>query len=512
MPRLANQLAVALAFLFVCASAFGVDIPSIIDFGRTPHDEHVTATVELENESDAPVYFDFMSTCPCVIVDPASLSVASGESATVEFTLDPRQYEGEIEKAVLFRSSREDADRGLLRVTAFVTRPTDADAEGCTDCEILAESIQEQGYRHWLNENWVVADVYYTEGCHECEELIERTIPRIEDSLNIRVSVRRHNVLEPDQYELLMAEVDRREVDLRGFPVVTVGDTLLSGGELTTDSLRSALAAASGKNPDTAAPLPARRAGPNAAEREAGTGHGTLVDRLAVVPVLVAGLVDGVNPCAFATLLFLLSSLTVVGKNRREILAIGAIFASAVFITYFAVGLGLFHALRAASVFPLIAATIRWLMVALLTVFAGLSVYDYVLVKQGKASKMVLQLPDRFKRRIHASVRRGVRGYSLVAGAAAMGFAVSIFELGCTGQVYFPTISYMVQSGGGFTGYGLLVVYNLGFIAPLLALFAAVYVGIGSDGLLRFFRANLGRLKLALAVVFVVLAVFTALP
>jgi cytochrome c biogenesis protein CcdA len=149
-------------------------------------------------------------------------------------------------------------------------------------------------------------------------------------------------------------------------------------------------------------------------------------------------------------------------------------------------------------------------MVALLTVFAGLSVYDYVLVRQGRASKMVLQLPDRFKRRIHASVRRGVRGYSLVAGAAAMGFAVSIFELGCTGQVYFPTISYMVQSGGGLTGYGLLVVYNLGFIAPLLALFAAVYVGIGSDGLLRFFRANLGRLKLALAVVFVVLAGFTA--
>ena len=146
-------------------------------------------------------------------------------------------------------------------------------------------------------------------------------------------------------------------------------------------------------------------------------------------------------------------------------------------------------------------------MVAALVVFAALSVYDYILVRRGQASRMVLQLPDRFKRRIHASVRHGVRTSSLVAGAVAMGFGVSVFELGCTGQVYLPTISYMVQSGDDAAGYGLLTVYNAGFIAPLIALFAAVHLGMGSQGLLRLFRANLGRIKLLLAGAFAALAV-----
>lgn len=474
------------------------------------YDERVEHIIELKNDSPEPIYFDFMSTCPCITVDPESVTVEAGSTADVRIVLDPHEYQGDIEKMVMIRSSVEELDGGLLRVFAHVERPAGAEALGCSDCEILAESIQEQGYRHWLSEHWIVVDIYYTEGCHECEELIRDTIPRIRRDLSIEVSIRRHNVLEPEQYELLLEEVERRGRELRGFPVVVIGDTLLAGVELSQESLRAAMAGEAGKDPDDVASL---RSGdsepeagdPNAAER----GGGGLVRRLSVVPVLAAGLVDGVNPCAFATLLFLLSSLAVVGRNRREILLIGVIFAASVFATYFAVGLGLFHALRAASVFPIVATIIRWAMVAVLLAFAGLSVYDYVLVTRGRASEMVLQLPDRFKQRIHRSVRQGVRGYSIFAGALVMGFAVSIFELGCTGQVYFPTISYMVQSGGGFTGYGLLVVYNLGFITPLLVLFAAVYFGIGSDGLLRFFRRNLGRLKLTLALVFAALAVLT---
>ena len=42
--------------------------------------------------------------------------------------------------------------------------------------------------------------------------------------------------------------------------------------------------------------------------------------------VAAAGLLDGVNPCAFATIIFLLSYLQVARRSPREILAVGAAF------------------------------------------------------------------------------------------------------------------------------------------------------------------------------------------
>ena len=74
---------------------------------------------------------------------------------------------------------------------------------------------------------------------------------------------------------------------------------------------------------------------------------------MSVVAVAAAGLLDGVNPCAFTTLIFLLASLALAGRGRREVLAIGAFFSLAVFLTYLAIGLGFFAALRAAAVVPL---------------------------------------------------------------------------------------------------------------------------------------------------------------
>jgi hypothetical protein len=64
-------------------------------------------------------------------------------------------------------------------------------------------------------------------------------------------------------------------------------------------------------------------------------------DTLAVGWVLLAGVLDGVNPCAFATIIFFLSYLHVARRSPREILAVGAAFILAVFLTYFVAGLGL---------------------------------------------------------------------------------------------------------------------------------------------------------------------------
>jgi cytochrome c biogenesis protein CcdA len=63
------------------------------------------------------------------------------------------------------------------------------------------------------------------------------------------------------------------------------------------------------------------------------------------IQIVLAGLVDGVNPCAIATMIFLISFLAVQKRKRGEILAIGLTFSAAVFVTYLFLGLGAFKAI-----------------------------------------------------------------------------------------------------------------------------------------------------------------------
>ena len=62
-----------------------------------------------------------------------------------------------------------------------------------------------------------------------------------------------------------------------------------------------------------------------------------------------AALADSINPCAFAVMLLLLTSILSKEDNRRKAIWAGLLFALAVFASYFAMGLGLFSALASAS-------------------------------------------------------------------------------------------------------------------------------------------------------------------
>ncbi len=62
-----------------------------------------------------------------------------------------------------------------------------------------------------------------------------------------------------------------------------------------------------------------------------------------------------------------------------------------------------------------------------------------------------------------------------------IGFAISVLELVCTGQVYLPTITF-VMGVEEMRRHALsyLLLYNLAFVAPLLVVFALVHWGTTS--------------------------------
>lgn len=225
-----------------------------------------------------------------------------------------------------------------------------------------------------------------------------------------------------------------------------------------------------------------------------------------VLTVVGAGLVDGLNPCAFATIVFFISYLAFLGRKGREILAVGAAFALGVFITYLLVGMGL---LRVLERLTFLTALSRWVygLTALFCLFLAIfSFLDYRRARRGEFQDMTLRIPQRLRRQINRVIRGGAQMRAFVPIAFVTGFIVSIIELACTGQVYLPTIIFVMgmpdMQGQAFL---YLLLYNLAFILPLVVVFGLTYFGTTSEQLGIFIGRRTATIKLGTALLFLVL-------
>ena len=459
-----------------------------------------TEVVAVNRGSDS-VELTFVPTCTCLTVFPVKARIGPGASASFALSFDSKDDSGITERGFIVRSNvpGEKALYYLLTGVVRVDRPKKGAASGTVGV------LPKGGTASAAS---IAILYYYTPGCRSCEEFLRVEIPELEAHYGLRIDLTRRDLLEASVYEELSSFASSIGASIRLIPALRVEGILLQGDEEIRARLPGLLVTrAAGGSLALSVP---RTEG--AASWSSGASALLLGSaRLAVLPVMAAGLVDGINPCAFTTLIFLLASLALAGRGRREVLAIGALFTLGVFFTYLGVGLGLFAALRAASAVSPISVLLRWIIFAALVVFSALSVYDYTRVRAGEPSKMLLQLPDSLKLRIHASIRTRAKTLALAGSSLAMGFLVSIFEFACTAQVYLPTLAYLARARRRDDALGLLLAYNLCFIAPLLVVFAASYFGVGSKRITSLFQRQLGKVKLALAFVFLGLAILTAL-
>ena len=226
--------------------------------------------------------------------------------------------------------------------------------------------------------------------------------------------------------------------------------------------------------------------------------------------VAFGGLVDGINPCAFATIIFLLSYLQITRRTPRQVAQVGLAFIAGVFVSYFVLGLGLMEAL--ARIQALVAG-FRKMLNAALAVFSlvilVLNVRDGILCLRGRMGDMALQLPGFLKGRIHGVIRKGSRHANFVIAAFVVGAVVSVIELACTGQVYLPIIGYMQGQGGNLrTGLAYLTVYNLMFVAPLFLIFVVACFGFTHAKLTDLLQRHAALVKFCTAGLFLFLFLF----
>ncbi|MCR4408027.1 MAG: hypothetical protein NUW24_14100 [Anaerolineae bacterium] len=339
---------------------------------------------------------------------------------------------------------------------------------------------------------------FYQVGCRECDRA-ELDLRYLQQRYPLAISefdVREHSTL----CEWLGAQTGVPEEKRLTAPAVFVGHEALVGEEINAHSLEALVE----KYVTTGAPSLWEEFNPAEAEQ-------SIVQRfksLGVLTVAFAGLIDGLNPCAFATLIFFVSYLTISGRQGKEVLAVGTAFTVGVFLAYLAVGLG-FH--RVLGLFGDLLTTLgRWLYgltAALCAVLAVVSLLDFRKARRGEIGDMALNLPHSLRMRINAIIRRGRHSRAFVAGAFVTGILVSFLELACTGQVYLPTIIFVMSVPEmRARAVSFLLLYNLLFITPLVVVFALVWYGTGAKQLSGFLQRHAATIKLGMALLFAGLA------
>ena len=219
--------------------------------------------------------------------------------------------------------------------------------------------------------------------------------------------------------------------------------------------------------------------------------------------VLGAGLVDGLNPCAFTTIIFFVSYLAAMERKGREILLVGGAFTAAMFLAYLLVGIGVLGFVHSLGIVQTLSHLVYLATGIFCLVLAILAVYDLYRIKQGRVEDIALKLPQVLRRRVHKAIREGANVRNYIWAAFVTGFFVSLLELACTGQVYLPTIIFV--SGIPelrINAVGYLILYNLMFIVPLVIIFLLVFYGTTSLQLATFMRRNVALVKLLTAVLF----------
>jgi len=474
-----------LLFLFilpgVLSSQIAVD-PYEWNLGEVLRNKVYTGSVTIKNNGEETVSVSLMSTCSCLTLSESEWDLKPGEVRSVDLFYDTVDDTREFEKLLIIRTSDPSLPKAFFPVFGQVTGAS-PEAE-----EIFPAKPSLEG-----RENEAAAfDYYYDPGCRVCQEFLEDYVPRLAVKVGEEIYINRRELNRPENYEELDLVLHSRGIEWRAVPVLVSSAAVLQGDKEIQTGLES---------------LVAGTYTPSIQEKPVGKMKEGFVGLL--LAIILAGLLDGVNPCAFTTLIFLISALTVAGHSRKDILFIGLFFSLSVYLTYFLVGAGFFALLRAAGSFSLIARVIRWILVLVLILFGVLSLVDYFQIKRGRPESIILQLPGSVKKRIHGTIRTRMHSAALIGSSLVVGVMISLFELGCTGQIYFPTLTYMIQREGGMTGWILLGIYNLAFIIPLLTVFFALFFGYGSKKLTLLFKRKMGVIKLLTAGLFFGLAVLT---
>lgn len=173
--------------------------------------------------------------------------------------------------------------------------------------------------------------------------------------------------------------------------------------------------------------------------------------------VVIAAIIDSINPCAFSILLLTIAFLFSLGKGRGQIFRIGGVYIAGIFVAYILIGLGILHALHLFGV-PHFMAKVG---AAILILWGGIEILNAVFPK----FPVRLGIPHAAHRQMAVLMEKGS-----VPTAFLLGGLVGLCEFPCTGGPYLMILGLLHDAATYVKGLGYLILYNLIFVSPLVVI------------------------------------------
>ncbi len=172
----------------------------------------------------------------------------------------------------------------------------------------------------------------------------------------------------------------------------------------------------------------------------------------------LAGLTDSYNPCSIGVLIVSLTILLGL-KKPRLIGVFGLSYLSAIFVTYLLIGIGFLRAFHLFGIHGFFgyAAGVILIAVGLIHLFP-------TLFPRSRVAQFIRSC--HVPARLNDHLDQGV----FVAGLI-LGFLIGLCNLPCAGGIYLGVIGLLALKTTYWSGVAHLIVFNLGFILPLVIVF-----------------------------------------
>jgi cytochrome c biogenesis protein CcdA/glutaredoxin len=213
-------------------------------------------------------------------------------------------------------------------------------------------------------------------------------------------------------------------------------------------------------------------------------------DQMAItIPIVISGaLVDAINPCEFAVLILLLTTI-LVHDNRKKSLQAGLAFSTSMFISYYLMGLGLYGVVATAGL-----SSTFMKIIGVLAILVGLfNLKDYFWYGKG----FVMEVPLSWR----PTMKKLIRSVTSPIGAFFVGFLVSLFLLPCTSGPYIVVMGMLGNTATFHTALWMLLLYNLIFISPMVLITLGVYKGLDPKKLEKTRMKNVKLLHLIAGII-----------
>ncbi|MDD1673565.1 MAG: hypothetical protein LUP99_04055 [Methanomicrobiales archaeon] len=278
--------------------------------------------------------------------------------------------------------------------------------------------------------------------------------------------------------------ITRYEITQVGVPALFIGDRALIGENTIRDNLENSIEYFYTHDPICPTTYQKNEGGPH------DISPGSQLD-LTFPSVMVAAVIDSINPCAFAVLIFLLIYLTSL-RQRNRMLIVGMTYIASVFAVYFLSGLGLFALIQSTGI-----TTLVFKGAAVIAILAGIvNLKDFFWYGKG----ISLSIPESRKETIKSYVVK-----ASIPSAIILGGLVSIFELPCTGGIYLAILGLLSNRMTLAQGIPYLLLYNVIFVIPLFIILGIIFYGVSAESVESWRGEGRKWMRLAMGLIMIAL-------